>query len=524
MDTVILQFDDDARPSRASASGQGTAPSLEGVDHLGLAFFDVARARGAHPAIKTEKAAFTYDWLLRAAESVRRYLCSREGFASGARVALKLANSPEYVAAFYGTLLADGVVVPLPVALEPQRLQQIEDACRPDILIVPKNLADKTSDVVTLIADAPDSIARPALQRGRDDLAMLLFTSGSTGLPKGVMLSHGNLLANARAILHELPITPDERALVLLPFCHAFGNSILQTHVLAGATMVFAGALMFPATIPQAIAKFSATSFSAVPEVYGMLLKYGGLGDQKMPSLRYMSVAGGGLRHDLSLRVAELIKPAEFYVMYGQSEASARLAVLPPAELKAREGSIGRALDGVALAVMDDAGAALPSGEAGMLCARGPNVMLGYWQDSAATADVLGADGWLRTGDLARRDADGYFYIEGRANLLVKVQGYRVHPAEVESVVEAAFPGVRAVAVPVPHAGDTRFALFVAPQGATVDSASLRATCQKALPPYKVPLHIAIVEELPLTSGYKVDRSALSERAAAALGQPSSSE
>lgn len=511
MDTIVLQFGDD-ETSAHGAAGAPVMPSLDEASHLGLAFFDVARARGDHPAIVTEKGAFTYGWLLRAAESVRRYLCSRPGYAPGARVALKLANSPEYVAAYYGTLFADGIVVPLPVTLEPMRLKQIEEACNPDILIAPKNIAGEAAATVTLIAESAGDIPRPTPKRGRDDLAMLLFTSGSTGLPKGVMLSHGNLLSNAHSILHDLPITADERALVLLPFCHAFGNSILQTHMLTGATMVFAGALMFPATIPQAIAKFNATSFSAVPEVYGMLMKYGRLGEQTMPSLRYMSVAGGGLRHDLSVQMAELIAPAAFYVMYGQSEASARLAVLPPDQLHVREGSIGRALSGVELAVLDESNRALPQGEAGMLCARGPNVMLGYWQDEAASAEASNG-GWLRTGDLARADADGYFYIEGRANLLVKVQGHRVHPAEIESVVEAAFPGVRAVAVPMQHAGETRFALFVAPQGgAAVDLATLRATCQRELPSYKIPVHVEILEELPLTSGYKVDRAALSQR------------
>ena len=512
MDTVILQFGDDETPARATAGELGVPP-LDEAAHLGLVFFDVARARSDHPAIETEKGTFTYGWMLRAAESVRRYLCSRPDHTPGARVALKLANSPEYIAAYYGTLLANGVVVPLPVTLEPMRLQQIEDACRPDILIASKALAGEAAATVTLIAELPNDIPRPSPKRGRDDLAMLLFTSGSTGLPKGVMLSHGNILSNAHSILHDLPITAEDRALVLLPFCHAFGNSILQTHMLAGATMVFAGALMFPATIPQAIAEFDATSFSAVPEIYGMLMKYGRLGEQPMPRLRYMSVAGGQLRHDLAVQIAELIAPADFYVMYGQSEASARLAVLPPDQLKVREGSIGRALSGVELAVLDESNQALPQGEAGMLCARGPNVMLGYWQDEAATEEALGGEGWLRTGDLARCDADGYFYIEGRANLLVKVQGYRVHPAEIESVVEAAFPGVRAVALPMLHAGETRFALFVAPQGgAAVDLANLRAACQRELPSYKIPVHVEILEELPLTSGYKVDRAALSQR------------
>src|SRR5690349_3420989 len=149
MDTVILQFGDDETPARAA--GEFVMPPLDDATHLGLAFFDVARARGDHPAIETEKSTFTYGWLLRAAESVRRYLCSRPDFAPGARVALKLANSPEYVAAYYGTLLADGVVVPLPVALEPMRLKQIEDACRPDTLVVLKSATGEAATTVTLI-------------------------------------------------------------------------------------------------------------------------------------------------------------------------------------------------------------------------------------------------------------------------------------------------------------------------------------------------------------------------------------
>ena len=183
---------------------------------------------------------------------------------------------------------------------------------------------------------------------------MLLFTSGSMGTPKGVMLSHQNLLANADSILHELPISPDDRALVVLPFCHAFGNSILQTHVLAGATLLLDRGLTFPSSIVEALRELEATSFSAVPEVYGMLLKYGHLGERPLPALRYMTVAGGELRHDLAAEIARRIEPASFHVMYGQSEATARLASLSPQQLHIRHGSIGKPISGVELAVMDN--------------------------------------------------------------------------------------------------------------------------------------------------------------------------
>jgi long-chain acyl-CoA synthetase len=515
METVILKFDLSAESAPVGPDGDAfDAASLRhGADNLGLAFFDVAKARAGHAAVETAKGSYSYGWMLRAAESARRYLAGRPGHKPGGRVALKLPNSAEYLAAFYGALLADCVVVPLPVALERMRLQQIEEACQPDVLIVAK--ADEGVAVTTVeMIDPPwAQIERPVVTRRNNDLAMLLFTSGSTGLPKGVMLSHRNLLANAESILQTLPIAADDRALVLLPFCHSFGNSILQTHMLSGATMVFAGALTFPASIVEAIAKFNATSFSAVPEVYGMLMKFGRLGDQELPKLRYMTVAGGQLRHELSAKIAKRISPAEFYVMYGQSEATARLAILPPDELEARPGSIGKPLPGIEFAIRDDEGNSLPSGEMGTLCARGDNIMLGYWRDPATTEDVLGSDGWLNTGDLGHYDADGYFYIDGRANLLVKVQGYRVHPAEIEGVVEAQFPRSRAVALPMLKGEETRFALFLAPQdNVRIELAELRAVCLRELPPHKVPVHFEILDQLPLTSAYKVDRAALSLR------------
>lgn len=517
MDILILQFGAPA-PAPAGGATDGDDVRLPPIaGDLGTAFADVARAHPDRTAFQTKAGVYSYGWLLRGAHSVQRYLRARPGYAAGARVALRLPNSPEYAAAFYGILLADCVVVPLPAQLERYRWQQIVEQCSPDVVIARREQIDPDdASAVTVLelSDGADDANEPAApRRGDNELAMLLFTSGSTGLPKGVMLSHRNLLANAVSILQGLPIRNDDKALVLIPFCHSFGNSILQTHMLAGAAIAMGGTLMFPASIVEAIAEFHATSFSAVPEVYGMLLKYGKLGDIKLPSLRYMSVAGGQLRPDLAADIAARIAPAAFYVMYGQSEATARLAILPPDQLALRRGSIGKPLSGVTLAIRDEAGRDLPPGESGMLCARGDNVMLGYWQDEATTSEVLGQDGWLRTGDMAHHDGDGYFYIDGRANLLVKVQGHRVHPAEIEGVVEALFPQAKAVALPMVRGDETRFALFLASQDERViDVAAVRAACMRDLPSYKVPVHFEILERLPLNSSYKVDRAALKLR------------
>ena len=158
---------------------------------------------------------------------------------------------------------------------------------------------------------------------------MIMFTSGSSGDPKGVMLSDANLLANTESILGYLPITQEDRAVALLPFYHAFGHSIMQTHLLAGATMIVDGNMAFPNTVIDALEHHRATSFSAVPEGYYSLLSMSDLRERELPHLRYMSVAGGALKPDSVVDVTRCIAPAEFYVMYGQTEASARLAYLP---------------------------------------------------------------------------------------------------------------------------------------------------------------------------------------------------
>ena len=279
MNTVFLQIGPVEAPSGAAiSSAVGPASSA----NLGLAFADVARARAAHPALETKKDAYSYDWVLRAAERVCRYLCARPGYVAGAHVALQLSNSPEYLAAFYGTLLADCVAVPLPVSLERLRRQKIHDLCQFDVLFTRREdnvVRENVSAVPTLNLSetAGEDNPRPTPRRQGSDLAMVLFTSGSTGEPKGVMLSHRNLLANANSILRVLPMGADDRAFMIVPFCHALGNSVLQTHILAGATLLLDRASAFPAAIVDALSQMKATSFTATPEVYGMLLKFGRL-------------------------------------------------------------------------------------------------------------------------------------------------------------------------------------------------------------------------------------------------------
>ncbi len=474
------------------------------------------------PALVLGSQPITYAELGHWSLAVAYHLLEEPEFRTGDRVALMLENGPEFIAAYYGVLAAGGVVVPLPVNIEWCRLQRIAQICGITRILSSARIVARRPEVdadrgvsIDLSASVPFAIPRidPLCINGQS-LAMIMFTSGSSGEPKGVMLSDGNILANTRSILKYLPIQRDDRALALLPFYHAFGHSILQTHLLAGATLVVDGNMTFPNSILDALQRHRATSFSAVPEGYHSLLMFAELGNRPLPHLRYMSVAGGALQPDAVVDVAQRIAPAEFYVMYGQTEATARLAYLPAPLAHVRPDSIGRAIPDVELRVLGQDGRELEDGETGELCARGANVMLGYWDDPQATRAAI-CQGWLRTGDLASRDAAGFFHVQARKNDLVKVQGFRVHPREIEEAVSPHFSRLRVIVVSYQQEGVTRLALY-AVTSTLVEGLGeqIRRVCLRELPRHKNPSYIEVITQAPLNASLKLDRTALARRAA----------
>jgi acyl-CoA synthetase (AMP-forming)/AMP-acid ligase II len=516
----------DAASCGADALTREFVRGLGTCETLNAALRRVLPVAAARPAFQTDKATFSYRWLAGATAAVCRRVRSAPGFRPGACVALLCENSPAYVAGFYGILLAGCAVAPLAVDVETDRLRMVVDRCDISLALTAGRLAPRLSTELGdpqetcplgVAGDCDDGTEGPAHDGvRRDDLAMIMLTAGSSGTPKLVMLSHGNLLANAASIIECLGIEPTDRALTLLPFHHAFGNSILHTHLLIGATLVKSGSFLFPKTVVDALVAQRISSLGGVPEMYRLLLSRTDLGRRPLPDLRYMAVAGGAMPAQLSLEAARRIAPARWFVMYGQSEATARISCLDPQQLERRAASVGRGMPGVTVQVVDSADQPVRPGDVGEVRVRGANVMLGYWRDAETTARTV-RQGWLYTGDLATVDDEGYVYVQGRASDLIKLMGYRIHPVEIETLVarRLELPQVVVVACETATTG-TRLAMFIAtdPQRPAPTADEVLALCAAELPRYKIPAFVEFIDRVPLTPTMKLDRRALERRAA----------
>ncbi len=468
-----------------------------------------------------------YATLSRAA--IRLALTLRaEGVQIGDRVALILPNRIEAVIAWYGIWLAGAAVVPLNAQARERDFTPWLKHSGARLAIHETGHIDAESaatevGVITLTVPAarddvdwppPDSSADSASEQtlplpDSDALAAILYTSGTTGAPKGVALSHGNLAANVDAILDYLQLTDDDSIVTVLPFYYSYGASVLHTHLAAGARVVIEDNLVFPHLITQALAREQATGFSGVPSTFALLLDRGQLDQHDLSSLRYLTQAGGGMAPALTRRLREAIPQARLFVMYGQTEASARLTCLAPERLDDKLGSVGRAIKGVSIEVRREDGSRADANEHGEVWARGDNVMTGYWQAPEATAATL-VDGWLRTGDLGHLDAEGFLWLAGRRSDMIKTGAHRVHPADVEEVI-AEMPGVAEVAVT--GIDDALLgqvvAAFVVRAGDTPTEMAIKAHCRQRLAIYKIPKRIDFVDALPKTASGKIRRAAL---------------
>ena len=345
--------------------------------------------------------------------------------------------------------------------------------------------------------------------REKDDLAVLMPTSGSTGVPRFVMVSHGNLVANTEAIIRSQHLGTDERAMLIMPVSYCFGASILHTHLYQGGGVVFDSRFMFPDRVMQAINHYGCTTFAGVPTVYNILLRRSNIRTMALSSLRRFLQAGGALDPGSIESLRNIVPNANFFVMYGQTEATARISCLPCERLKEKLGSAGLPLDNIQVRVVKEDGQDIEDRDIGEIQVSGPSICSGYLDEPEATRNKF-SHGWLRTGDLGYRDEEGYLWIKGRISDFVKIRGYRVALADVEARVHSV-PGVgecAATAVQHPESGEA-LVLFIVKEDVDNNGAPLIERVKQALPSQWTCASVKLVSELPRTSNGKIARSQL---------------
>ncbi len=439
------------------------------------------------------------------------------GLAPGDRLVCQVEKSLEALA-IYAACLARGVIfVPLNTAYTAVELDYFVTDAEPALVVCdPTRLADVAAPCLTLTATGEGSFAEAvaaqppapleAMDRAPDDLAAFLYTSGTTGRSKGAMLTHENLLSNARALVETWRITADDVLLHALPVFHAHGLFVaIDTTLLAGASMIF-----LPKFDVEAVLNHlpRATTMMGVPTYYARLLSAPHFDRDRTRHMRLFISGSAPLLAETHQKFEERTGH-RILERYGMTETGMNSS--NPYDGERRAGTVGFPLPGTEIRIMDG-DRELPGGEIGMIEVRGPNVFRGYWRMPEKTAEELRPDGWFITGDLGLVDADGYVTIVGRNKDLVITGGYNVYPKEVEQVLDAA-PGVRETAVigvPHPDFGEAVMAVVV-PEG-RVDLDALGLAAAQQLADYKRPKRYELVDELPRNAMGKVQKAALRAR------------
>jgi len=355
-------------------------------------------------------------------------------------------NNLFFLKAYLAIIKSGNICIPLDPNIEKENFRYIHDLTLPNLIFltpdVERRLELGTSSINVLpdsdaFREKPVSGAESEKEFDRERCAEIIFTSGSTGKPKGVMISHKNLIANTSSIVEYLQLTSDDRMLVVLPFYYCYGLSLLHTHLRVGGSIVFNNSFIFLGGVLKSLLDFKCTGFAGVPSHFQILLrKSDSFKQTKFPDLKYVTQAGGKLAPIFIDEFREAHPEVRFIVMYGQTEATARLSWLPPEVYERRKGSMGKGIPGVELKVVNEKGEPIKPGETGEVIARGDNIMMGYFADEEGTKKAI-RNGWLFTGDLGTVDENGYIYLTARSKEIIKVRGKRISPKEIEAVILA---------------------------------------------------------------------------------------
>ena len=465
------------------------------------------------------------------------------GVRKGGRVAVYLDNCPEAVVSVWGIMKAGAACVVLNVTTKPDKLCRLLNDCAPAAIV----MAGRAKDATAAICERVDSIAcviacgpTPPADEAQPkrcldfetalaafssahvppqhidmDLAALVYTSGSTGQPKGVVHTHHSLASAISSITEYIGNAPDDVVLGVLPLSFTYGMSQLLTTAKAGATLVLERSFAYPFQVVQRVKEERVTGFPGVPMIFGSLLRLKKIAPEDFDSVRYVTNAGAALPPAYIAPLRALFRNARIFAMYGQTEC-VRAAYMPPGELDANPTSVGRGMPNQETYLIDEEGKRLPPGATGELVVRGSHVMHGYWRDPERTAKALRAgrhplERVLHTGDLFRMDEDGRLYFVSRKDDIIKSRGEKVSPIEVENVI-AELPEVEHVAVigvADPLLGEAVKAFVVKAPDAALSERAVIAHCARNLENFMVPKFVEFRDSLPSTSSGKVKKSEL---------------
>jgi acyl-CoA synthetase (AMP-forming)/AMP-acid ligase II len=472
-------------------------------------------------AVITARTSHTYRELRSVTHRIARRLLAI-GVAPGDRVGLLSANSLFWVAAYLATIKIGAISVPFSTALTPEEFQRSERFVMCRALCVQQRYevwlrSDLPSLVDADVLSADDADALSQVESASVDLdqdAAFMLTSGTTSQPKVVRVSHGNIQANTASIISYLGLTREDRMMVVLPFFYCFGTSLLHTHLRVGGSLVLNNQFVYPETVIDMIERHRCTGLAGVPSTYQTLLRSTSFPRRNLASLKKVQQSGGTLPKVLIEELMEALPDARIFIMYGQTEATARLSHLPPHLLPAKIGSVGKGIPGVELRVVGDDGQGVKPGEVGEIVAQGANVTLGYYRAPELTAQRY-IDGALRTGDLATVDEEGFIYIVDRLSDFIKPYGHRVSSQQVEAYVMELSDVVSAAAIGVPDLvrGEAIQVYVVLRKGADLTVAEIFAHCKRRMATHMVPRDVILVDQLPMNERGKIRKSVLRARA-----------
>ncbi len=472
-----------------------------------------AESRPDAPAVVEGDRTLTFgDLELLAAETAGSFV--QLGVVPGDRIAIAAWNDLSFVAAYLGALWCGAVAVPVnPGAPAVELAPELERVGARVLVVGPgcEHLADLPGAVASSLLPAAPPLAGE-IERDDDELAVLLFTSGTAGAPRAAMLSHGNLEANIGQVQSHpgLRVSPEDIGLATLPFFHVFGLNVALGVALAGGVQSVLLPQFDATRVVELVRAHGVSILAGVPAMFDALLE---LPESVAPpdafrSVRLAVAGAAELTQDVADRFQERFDVV-IYEGYGLTEA-APIVTTTAVDRRPRWGSIGPPLPGVEVRLVDAEGADVTVGDPGEIWVRGANVFRGYWEDADATARVL-QNGWLRTGDVAVADDEGFLCLVDRMKDLIIVSGFNVYPAEVEEVLldHPDVAEVAVVGVPNPRSGEAVAAFVVPTPGRTPTLASIRDHVARRLARYKVPTALELIEEIPRNQAGKLMRRAL---------------